>query len=791
MRHFIIFMALTGCFQLSAQTYFWSGEAGNYLANDPQNWRTESSAGSSENPDASFTGDFVFEGISETTVGLLTVYQRNGMPATGVILSGDWNVNGTVDIIAGAQISNYGRDIQCTALLLNGRLDWYTRSTPFPMSSVQEFAGILTFLGSNNLGFTAIQNFIFPDATVQINVDRDVPLSMGGSIQLKSIRSLNAGATISLAEATELKLSEFFAFSDARIEGEGSVEMVDAKTIQGLGVELEVDGISLKWDDTLRVEDLDLRFQHEMSFSNSLSEPAIAILGNGVLHFEDGFSWECDSLSIGNEILANRGLEISEGKICLLSRGYLFGFKIYGELVIHHSQEEFFETEEIILYTGKFAVEGGDVNERGLLKIKDNGLLLEKTNGKKVFENSFNYGVYFEEGCLVENEFGDVPSVSVIREIAGLPWTRYSYWTSPFLEGNLSGLSCVNKYEYRDLSEGQNGWMYPSQNGVKGKGLALQGVSGGTVGFRGQVFVGDLTANTPIIGENPSSSPGSDSWSFIGNPFLHGLNAGELLRDNQDYLQGAIYLWDQSSFANQWGFSSDEYTIINGLGTTNPDASGHLNEGEEMDVDQFWLSPFQAVFVQGAEGNGNGPIAYKVHKETDTNYSFHQKSNDVSEKEKVWLVLKDLDRKKESKVLLGYTPTSTNSLDFLFDAADEVGGFGIYMAEHGKKLRIQGRAMLEGKDSTHIVLNVPSGNFCFGIDRLHDFEYPLLLEKDDGERIDLREQDYCFSASSSQSITAILKIGDWKKRRRRLLFPNGEKSDGIQGVFDVLGRRIH
>ena len=322
-------------------------------------------------------------------------------------------------------------------------------------------------------------------------------------------------------------------------------------------------------------------------------------------------------------------------------------------------------------------------------------------------------------------------------------WTRYTYWSSPITTGSIPDIGgYAANYYYEDMSEGDEGWKWSSHNMEVGRGYALQESGGDSAHFVGIPNNGDLTGPQ-------SGLPGgqSEAWSFLGNPYPSPINAKDFLDSNSN-INGAIYIWDQSGFVNQWGFESEEYAIINGTG-----ASWAGNPGADtIDADNFWISPFQGFFVEGVGtaaavtfDNGMRDPALSV------NPSWSFKSG--AEKQKVWFHLRNESNQLYFESLLGFLDGATEDWDNLYDASPNSSGFHLVSMVGEDQAVIQGLPQHTGDEVILWEAKTPTvGTYTFTKDRDFQFDVDIWLKDLTTQGIvKISEEDFVFTETASNS----------------------------------------
>lgn len=804
MRFFIVLMFLWGFNGTAQNVYFWSGEGNNFSVNDPRNWRTETGAdGSSEQANGSFNGDFVLEEIDEVQVGLITVYQRSGNPAQSLFQSAPWVLQGELIIPSGASLSNSGYPVQCTNIDLLGRLEWSAGGVDFPISLLGEFSGVILFSGSGNPVLTDAINHQFPTGRIQLNLQKSGDyLDVESSLEVQSIEFLNGNGDVLVADTVQLQFTELMSFGEVAFSGDGTLIAASGAVVNLFSPgHISFDVPRLIIADSIAIEGGTVVFGDSLSLDGEVVS-LFTGLGNGELILRPGFQF------LGQQFegrlfttMAEGNWEISENQEVFLESGLLDEVDCYGDLHISNSGGVGVSLNQLLQgESGRLWLEFG-AEGPGKLIVPDGAWSIEDELSEDVWSKSGAWGVYKSAGSSIVNATGGLPQLGIRRNLGSLPWTQYSYWSSPFQSDNLSGIPAVYRYAYQDLAEGDAGWTWISGALKPGQGAAFSGVNGSDVSLIGTPNLEDVASNTPLVGEGAIGQ--NEYWTLLGNPYPAGINAGAFLDANADHLIGAIYLWDQSSFSGQWGFSSSDYTIINGLGTNNPDASGYINEGQPVNVDDFVLSPFQGFFVQGENSFGligSSPAIFNTGMvDMGGDKEFYQKSK-ADGIPGFWMILKNVNTQERSSLFVAAKEGATWGWDKRWDASTEVAEFGLYSDVAGRNCQILGIPEFGLMDSVQIQIRMEPGNYwlealgnSFFGKEVFGFDFSSEKGHDFGK-------EACFiNVNSREERTMNVYFSKRALKRKLIQVEVGSKNDSLGEVnkpvnmfnnFDILGRRF-
>jgi hypothetical protein len=804
MRFFIVVLFLWVANAQAQNVFFWSGEGANFSVNDPRNWRTETGAdGSSDQADGTYTGDFVLEEIDAVPVGLVTVYQRSGRPAQSLFQSAPWFLQGQLIIPSGASLSNSGYPVQCTNIDLLGRLEWSAGGVDFPISLLGEFSGVILFSGSGNPVLTDTINHQFPTGRIQLNLQNfGSYLDVKSSLAVQSIEFLNGNGSVLVDDTVQLHFTELMSFGEVAFSGNGSLNAATGAMVNLFPPgQISFDVPILTITDSIGIEGGTV----VLGDSLSLEGEVVAMyteLGNGELILRPGFQF------LGQQFkgrlftsMAEGNWDISKNQEVFLESGELDEVNCKGDLHISNSGGVGVSLNQLMQgESGRLWLKDG-AEGSGKLIIPNGAWSIVDELSEDVWRKSGAWGVYKSAGSSIVNATGGQPQLCVRRNLGSLPWTQYSYWSSPFQSHDLSGIPAVYRYAYQDLAEGDAGWTWISGALKTGQGAAFSGVNGGDVSLVGIPNLEDVTSNTPLVGEGVVGQ--NEYWTLLGNPYAAGINAGAFLNANADHLIGAIYLWNQSSFSGQWGFSSSDYTIINGLGTNNPDASGYINEGQPVNVDDFVVAPFQGFFVQCENSFGvigSSPAVFNTGMiEMGAGKEFYQKSN-ADGIPGFWVVLKNVNSQERSSLFVGAKEGATWGWDKRWDASTAVDRFGIYSDVEGRGCQILGVPEFGLMDSVQLQLKLEPGNYSLEVlgnpffeENVYGFDFNAKKGHNFGK------EPYLVNVVSPEKRT--MNIYFSKIALKRKLFQNKAeyKADSLANnsklvkkfdKFDILGRRF-
>ena len=394
--------------------------------------------------------------------------------------------------------------------------------------------------------------------------------------------------------------------------------------------------------------------------------------------------------------------------------------------------------------------------EAGGLFLCSDGSSLSQAGGTAIYVEAgpvpFSQGGSFVDlDSFLGSSYGGAPNIEASNNIGWTGWTQYTYWSSPIYSGSFSVIgNHASKYYYADMNQGQQAWTAAPGTFSSGRGYAVQQAGGGIVDFVGQAQTGPIEG--PDIGDDQIGTA-DENWTLIGNPYPSPISALELVLNNAG-MNGAMYIWDQSSFNTTWGFESEDYVVINGSGAVGPDVSGYPD-----DISDFWIAPFQGFMVEGVDDETPDAVEFENYmRDPDliTEYGHSFKSGD---KRKMWLGLQEygLEQPLKTSCLIAFMPEATNKWDRVYDASNNAEGMAISsLVELGndvvKKAVIQGLPTFSGNEELNLQMDLPAaGEFALALDSLvnMDGQEIWIIDPQRQSQHKLDESSYLFVAENS------------------------------------------
>lgn len=422
----------------------------------------------------------------------------------------------------------------------------------------------------------------------------------------------------------------------------------------------------------------------------------------------------------------------------------------------------------------------------------------------------------------------------VQREVTGVDYFDYVYWSSPVDAFNIEDVSpgSPNFAIYNwiptmaNSTAGEHGtWINTTENMTPGKGYIVRGIVGTSIAdtaeFEGTLNNGQISypisrgtytgADYMGIGNNATSE--DDNWNLIGNPYPSAISLTDFVAANPA-IDGTLYFWRHltpisSAIANPfyenytYNYSSSDYLSVNIMGPTPPGFNGYIASGQG----------FFALMLDSAP-TPNTVTFSNTMRGTYANDGFYRNAPEMEDKHRIWLDLVSEDNTALS-ILVGFADGATDGIDRLYD------GFTINQSESqfyslvsDQKLAIQGKA-LPFDDSKLIPLGFKtpnSGSFTITINQLDGlFEsahQDIYLEDTELNIIhDLRANPYQFTSDEGtfndrfvvrfnsqtlstidQDILANLRI---KAINNTIIASSSLSAIKTFELFDITGRTIH
>ena len=414
--------------------------------------------------------------------------------------------------------------------------------------------------------------------------------------------------------------------------------------------------------------------------------------------------------------------------------------------------------------TGTLTHQDLTVEAKGVFQCEDGSSLIQGGGTKITVEGGatpFSQGGDFIDlNSTTGSSYPAAPQVSISNNIGWTSNTQYTYWSSPITNQAISIPSAIAIFSYTDNSDNAgSGWVTASGNFASGRGYAVRQAGGGVVTQEGVTLTGDIDAadGSPIIGDTDNDQ---DNWSLVGNPYPSSIHAQTFIDGNSPHMNGALYIWDQSNFSNVFSFVSDDYITINNLGVT-----GNYGTGGYSNTTDLYLAPFQAWFVNGADGQADGNVTFtNAMRDTSLAGGTHEHSFKSNTVQKLWLRFSEFDEEVPAKTecLIGFVDGATFGWDSQFDAVGNNSGMSIGsiveevdsngVARNKRNAVIQGLPPLQPEMIVDIELEVPhTGAFQLSVEDLENIDNQEIWIRD--ELLDvshlLSQQPYIFQVNEA------------------------------------------
>jgi hypothetical protein len=351
-------------------------------------------------------------------------------------------------------------------------------------------------------------------------------------------------------------------------------------------------------------------------------------------------------------------------------------------------------------------------------------------------------------------------TMTVVKRTSPLnAWYEYTYWSSPVSGANigsaLSDSDVSRRYFFNaqkfldataesgndnstgvghdDIDDDGNDWQWVNSS------IVMQPGVGYAATHSKAFFIGAPTSSPPYQFDytfdgtfnngvitvplyRNDSETGDNNWNFIGNPFPSAISADSFLAANaiidanvmtSKTIDGALFLWSQnttpsSSFngSQALNFSSDDYAIINGVGTSSGGdgvfPSRFIPSGQGFFVSMSNSAP--ATLVSGNVFTTNAIFNNSMRVNGASNNSQFFKNSNTKDKSaavinnKLWINLTS-NNGVFNQTLIGYVNGATNNNDGMYYDATKNLSIGtaavLYTTIDGcvKKFAIQGKAI--------------------------------------------------------------------------------------------------
>tara|TARA_R110002050_G_scaffold94765_1_gene197057 strand:- start:38151 stop:40613 length:2463 start_codon:yes stop_codon:yes gene_type:complete len=361
----------------------------------------------------------------------------------------------------------------------------------------------------------------------------------------------------------------------------------------------------------------------------------------------------------------------------------------------------------------------------------DNGYFVEVENnvtvdGQLYINPQGNFVQNNDNGTFTDNSTN---GVVLSKDKTSQQWYSYTYWSSPIVDEtieNALGITPIDRrFRYEaanfvdvlaeigntntftsgpdDFDDDGNDWQPATGTMIPGVGYAATSGEFGPAFPRTEKFefYGEFNNGEILVPLINNSGGAYNDWNFIGNPYPGAISADTFFTVNAG-LVDVIYLWDQgtppssTSSGNQVSnFSSDDYAMINGIGTV----SG--SRGDTGLPPNRYIPSGQGFFVEALNA-GNVTFNNSMRSITADNSQFFKVSNTKKKSSSInnslWINLSS-DNGVFNQVMIGYVSGATNDNDGPFYDTPKITSTGaasiLYTTIEGsnKKFTIQGKSI--------------------------------------------------------------------------------------------------
>ena len=310
-----------------------------------------------------------------------------------------------------------------------------------------------------------------------------------------------------------------------------------------------------------------------------------------------------------------------------------------------------------------------DVINEGILKIEDNGILVQSDNSATIEGN------------------GEYELTRTTQNMTH--YYDYAYWSIP-IESFTLGEVVNNAWRYYSFDAQNQSWHFENATNTMtpGKGYAISAPNNFSGGSIETVFVkngqkfnnGDINIPIYITG---TGAQDDDDWNLVGNPYPSPIDFDQLATDNSN-IEGAYYMWTNCADLDSNGQHQEiGYTIY-----TKGSGSTTACNGSGLTATQF-IPVAEGFYV---EANASGNLTFKNSQRSTTQTAFVNRTNH----DRVWFDFSD--NLNFQQILIGFFDNATDQKDRLFDAHSMNNAFDIYSFIGNEKFSVQGFSVWNNND---------------------------------------------------------------------------------------------
>lgn len=353
----------------------------------------------------------------------------------------------------------------------------------------------------------------------------------------------------------------------------------------------------------------------------------------------------------------------------------------------------------------------------------------------------------------------------IVKRNAVMKRLDYTYWSSPVQQQQFKAFSpstvssrFLEYHESDDYFYAVN-WL---NNFVAGKGYAIRAPNNFTTtskAFEG-AFVG--TPNNgevtfPLKYQSKKGDLTGNGYNLIGNPYPSNIDFSQLVKDNDDLLEGTAYFWTNLN-ANpaMQGSGYPKEGSFNNYATLNRSGSIPATFGLAKDIQSKFPSEVIEVgqgFIVKAKKSGN--LVFKnTYRTVDSDGVFFNKGNvgkAKPQRDRYWVQL-ITPLNVVTTALIAYIAQATNGYEVGYDAELlSMGSDALFSTVDNHKLGIQGRQFpLQTSDVVSLGMHhYEAGNYTLSIIKKEGVfangQNIYLKDKQTGSVINLSEFSYSFA----------------------------------------------
>lgn len=336
----------------------------------------------------------------------------------------------------------------------------------------------------------------------------------------------------------------------------------------------------------------------------------------------------------------------------------------------------------------------------------------------------------------------------------------------------------------------------------------VPGYNGGTAAashqgkFKGVLNSGDITMPAVLTGSR---------YMGVGNPYPSAINVWDIIDENPaEFENGTLYFWrkknnnDNSSYASitKFGYAANN--------ATGGDTSGDgFPEGDESD---WVINPGQGFLVQ-LDSLATGVKFTNAMRRGVNNNQFFRQAPQNTDMSRLWLTMAS-DAGAFSQAILGYSPVTTNEMDYGYDGIlINDGILALYTLADDKQLSIQAKAPFNEQDVTQLGYRATeAGDYTVGISNRDGLfangQNVYLADRSANTLTDITTADYTFTTAAGtfdnrfEILYVAAALGtdsDAFTENNVIMYKNGTSLHISTGsltmsdvkVFDTRGRLVH